>query len=506
MEEFTQEKMLKEMLSEELTREEINWRDKAREMWINEGDKNTKNLHASVKERKKQNAINEIISESGSSIKDWKSIGQAVKEYFKRILNSKERSEARVRESMLEATLELITTEDNKMLMKPFKEDEVKVAVFSLHSDKALGPDGFPVRFFQNCWEFIKTDLCKVIEKVRMKGKFVKELNNIVIVIIPKKVGENKFEDYRPISLCNAVYKIIMKAIANRLKKILLKIISIEKNKFVPDREIANSIILASKTIHSIMSERKKAMIVKLDISKAYAKFADDTTLFGEATIREVVVIKEALDLFATAIGKLPVKYLRVLMFARASKTALWEELISKCRQKMKQWKYRWLSLPGRIQLIKSVPVTMPLYAMQVFKLCCKVLQALEINFKKFLWEGAKQVKKISLLNWNLICKSNLGGGAGLRHMEKKNLALGAKLIWKMYRSPEKLWCKIMQKKYLDIGDPSRKPTMASFNGGSVVWKFMRECRPIITYHLTWKVAMGERPDFGPTLGMTMRV
>lgn len=127
----------------------------------------------------------------------------------------------------------------------------------------------------------------------------------------------------------------------------------------------------------------------------------------------------------------------------------------------------------------------MPIYAMFVFKLSSKALQALESFFKKFSWEGAKKIKKIPLFNWDIVCKTKESGGGGLRKMEMQNLAMGEKLIWKMYRSPEKLWCSIMQKKYLDDSNPIRILMANGISDGLGVRKFMNECRHIIMDHLT---------------------
>lgn len=80
--------------------------------------------------------------------------------------------------------------------------------------------------------------------------------------------------DIRPISLCNILYKIISKVLANRLKPILPKIISKEKSAFVEDRSILDNVLLASKVIHHMRSKRKgkvaELMTLKVDISKSF--------------------------------------------------------------------------------------------------------------------------------------------------------------------------------------------------------------------------------------------
>lgn len=76
--------------------------------------------------------------------------------------------------------------------------------------------------------------------------------------------------DYRPISFCNSIYKIISKLMVNRLKPTLMKIISPEQHGFTPGHEITYSIIMVAKTIHTMHNSKPKGMIIKLDVSKAY--------------------------------------------------------------------------------------------------------------------------------------------------------------------------------------------------------------------------------------------
>ena len=92
--------------------------------------------------------------------------------------------------------------------------------------------------------------------------------------LIPKKEKAMTPDWFRPIALCNVVYKIISKVIANRLKPLLPALVSEEKTGYVEGRQILNNIIQAHKVVHSLKSNKQAGMIIQLDLAKAYDKLS----------------------------------------------------------------------------------------------------------------------------------------------------------------------------------------------------------------------------------------
>jgi len=123
--------------------------------------------------------------------------------------------------------------------------DEIKAALWSLKAFKALGSDGLHAGFFHMFWLIVGSLVVNVVKKVFMERKVLKYLNKTHIALIPKIQGPETIGNYRPISLCNTVYKIITKIIVARLRPHLDKLISPHQTVFVPGRKgVDNAIIM----------------------------------------------------------------------------------------------------------------------------------------------------------------------------------------------------------------------------------------------------------------------
>ena len=83
-------------------------------------------------------------------------------------------------------------------------------------------------------------------------GVMPEGVNSTSIVLIPKNSNPTSLTDYRPISLCNVIYKVISKCLVNRLRPLLDDIISLEQSTFIPGRMITDNAIIAFECFHKI--------------------------------------------------------------------------------------------------------------------------------------------------------------------------------------------------------------------------------------------------------------
>lgn len=156
--------------------------------------------------------------------------------------------------------------------MKPFTLHEVKKVVFSLSLDKSPVPDGFTILFYQKFWNFLGFELLLALEESRRNGLMLKNFNVTNITIIPKLKQPKTFANFRPISLCNSIYKIFTKAIYCWLQHLIPKLIYQEQGGFFTGRETSKGSFLAHEVPHSVKAHHIPSFIVKLDMMKAYDK------------------------------------------------------------------------------------------------------------------------------------------------------------------------------------------------------------------------------------------
>jgi hypothetical protein len=111
-----------------------------------------------------------------------------------------------------------------------------------------------------------------VVQELMDSGKILGALNTTFIALIPKKQDVDTFKDFRPISLCNLIYKVISKTIANRLKGIMSGIISEEQFGFLNNRQIHDVMSIAQEGIHSMSISKNPRVVLKIDLAKSYDK------------------------------------------------------------------------------------------------------------------------------------------------------------------------------------------------------------------------------------------
>lgn len=155
-----------------------------------------------------------------------------VHDYFQGLFRTANPNEGDMDE-VLSALDSRLSVEDVQTLSQPFTTKEVLDAITYMSPLKPPGPDGYPALFYQKYWNILGSNVTTCVLNILNNHIIPPGLNNTFIVLIPKVKRPQRMTEFRPISLCNVIYKTAAKAIANRLKPMLNSLISPCQSAFV---------------------------------------------------------------------------------------------------------------------------------------------------------------------------------------------------------------------------------------------------------------------------------
>jgi len=215
-----------------------------------------------------------LVNDAGDVVTDLAGIHELVTNYYQTLFTS--HAGNRYNE-LLQQVPSNVTREMNSSLQGEYSDEEIKHALDSMGDLKAPGVDGMPALFYKKYWETVGPDIIREVRSFLGGGEMPRGWNDTVVVLIPKVSSPERLKDLRPISLCNVVYKIASKVLANRLKVILPDIISLNQSAFVPGRLITDNVLLAYDLTHHLQNKKKGAQglaALKLDMSEENAEQA----------------------------------------------------------------------------------------------------------------------------------------------------------------------------------------------------------------------------------------
>ena len=198
------------------------WFQWAKVLWAKDGDKNSKFFHSRVTQRKRKISIQKIWAASGDWTSNHEEVEKCPIDYFQELFTS---ANLQHNVAATDSINKVTSSEMNAELSIEFKACQVQQTIKQMAPLKAPGPDGMSHLFYQHYWNLVGDDVCQSVLNFLNNASLPEHLNHTFITLIPKKKNPEYASKFRPISLYYVLYKIFSKVLANRLKRILPKII-----------------------------------------------------------------------------------------------------------------------------------------------------------------------------------------------------------------------------------------------------------------------------------------
>ncbi|KAL6202861.1 hypothetical protein ACLB2K_026565 [Fragaria x ananassa] len=249
--------------------EALFWKQKSRDKWLRDGDRNTKFFHLTTIIRRRRNKIDGLFDKNGVWTEDVCDMRKIDVEFFKDLFDAEPIQDLRI---IIPSLFPVTSASEIADMSRLVSELDAHDALFRIGQLKAPGVDGFPALFFQNHWDLCAPEIVDVVKQAFSSGIIPAGLNHTLITLVPKISAPKHMHLFRPISLCCTVYKIISKIIVDRIRPMLKKWISPNQVSFVPGRQISDNIMIAQEILHKCKNAKgtKGFMAWKVDLSKAY--------------------------------------------------------------------------------------------------------------------------------------------------------------------------------------------------------------------------------------------
>jgi hypothetical protein len=189
--------------------EETKAKQRSREKFILEGDRNTAYFHVVANQRRRKKMIQILDGPHGPVIETKDMIGIAM-DYYKNLFGFEDRPDIRLKPDFFSDD-EKVKVDENEMLSRSFSEEEIREAVFSSCADGTPGPDGLSFMFYQTFWDVVKKDLFDMFNAWHEDKLDLFRHNFATITLIPKENEARSMRKFRPISLLNCSFNFLQK-------------------------------------------------------------------------------------------------------------------------------------------------------------------------------------------------------------------------------------------------------------------------------------------------------
>ncbi|KAG7579386.1 Ribonuclease H domain [Arabidopsis thaliana x Arabidopsis arenosa] len=249
----------------------------------------------------------------------------------------------------------------------------------------------------------------------------------------------------------------------------------------------AEASITQIRVIRGVLEEFCKASGQKVSLEKSKKFFSENVSRDLEKMISDESGIKATRDLG---------KYLGMPVLQKRINKETFRYVLERASTRLAGWKSRVLSMAGRLTLTKVVLSSLPVHTMSTIVLPKSILTGLDKISRGFLWGSTLEKRKQHLVAWKRVCLPKDEGGLGIRGSEATNMALIAKLGWRLLHDCSSLWARVLRSKY-KVGDVHDGSWLVVKGTWSSTWRSVAVgLREVVLQGLSWVIGDGRRVKF----------
>jgi hypothetical protein len=238
--------------------------------------------------------------------------------------------------------------------------------------------------------------------------------------------------------------------------------------------EVLSKMFRKSKEV-GLIQGFKVGVLGGSEVRISHLLFADDTIVFCDAVLEQVMQIRKVLSCFEAVtglkvnlskremvpvgvldsmtslanilcchVGALPMLYLGMPLGTPYKSSSVWHSVLEKIERRLASWQTLYLSKGGCLTLLKSTLSSLPTYFLSLFTISVSVAQSIEKLQRNFLWDGMGDGVKYHLVRWDQVCSPMDCGGLDVKNLTLFNKALLGKWLWRFAVEESYLWRRVI--------------------------------------------------------------
>ncbi|XP_070050304.1 uncharacterized protein [Nicotiana tomentosiformis] len=418
-----------------------------------------KELQKELEKWQSQNRIRFLINANGETLQQPKEIEKEVTRFYKNLLGTTADQLPAIDPTIMRRG-NYLNRGQQLSLIAPINKEEVYQSLMSIDDQKAPGYDGFNVLLFKRAWPIIGEEVTNVVLQYFEDSELYKAIN-FTITLIPKVQNPSKISEFRSISYCTMLYKLISKVLTRRMQGVMDSLVDQSQSVFVPRRLITDNIILSHELVKGYGRKGiTPRCMLKIDMRKVYdyiewqyikqiLNYLQFPTCFVKCILRCVQSVSYSIILNGNLVTPFQAKkglrqgdplslllFVLVMEYLNRSLKGLNAMPSFKFHLRCKKLQIIQLGFANDLLLFCKGELE------SVFVLPKKVIQLVETTCRNILWTGGSDTSKKALIAWERLCQPRVAGGLNILNVYTWNQAAIGKLLWNVCRKKDNLWVK----------------------------------------------------------------
>ena len=248
---------------------------RSKQKFIADGDKNTKLLFNLEKNRSSSKVIPSLQLDNGESVTDQFDILKAQRNYYNKLYNKnpdESNMDRKIDTLLKDCHPPKLTDIEKNSCEGIITLEEASKALSMLNNNSSPGPDGLTAEFYKHFWPKVGKTVVESFNESYKDGHLSFSQSSALLTLLHKgkELPKNQLNNWRPISLTNTDYKILTKCLANRVSKVIDKIVAEDQVGYIKGRNVSTSLRTIDDIINFYNLKKRPGIILALDFQKAF--------------------------------------------------------------------------------------------------------------------------------------------------------------------------------------------------------------------------------------------